>query len=115
MLTTDTQFLYAELMDVVRLFGEDVPDLSHTFASEGDVFRNTVVVCGQTFRFEEKQPHDGALAFKRYAKRFAKLAVYRALEAVTGRSMAVGRADGHTPDQARLCGARRRQTLRTAL
>lgn len=97
MLTTDTQFLYAELMDVVRLFGEDVPDLSHTFASEGDVFRNTVEVCGQTFRFEEKQPHDGALAFKRYAKRFAKLAVYRALEAATGRSMPWGALTGIRP------------------
>ena len=97
MLTTDSGSFYAELMDVVRLFGENVPDVSHTFAKNGDVFCNTATVCGRTFRFEEVQPCADELEYKRYAKRFAKLAVYRALEAVTGRSMPWGALTGIRP------------------
>ena len=97
MLTTNCEFLYAELMDVVRLFGEDVPEISHTFVKNEDVFRNDIAVGGRVFSFSEEQACKDALEYKRYAKRYAKLAVYRALEAVTGRSMPWGALTGIRP------------------
>ena len=95
-MTTNTAFLYPELMDVVRLFGADT-QIAHTFTKEGDVFRNEVTVCGKTYSFAEEQPCADELEHKRYAKRFAKLAVYRALEAATGRSMPWGALTGIRP------------------
>ena len=42
MLTTNTEFLYPELMDVLRLFGEELPDIRHAFRAEGDRFLDEV-------------------------------------------------------------------------
>lgn len=97
MLTTDTEFLYAELMDVVRLFGADAPDLSHAHADDGTVFRDEVRAGGRVFSFCETQPCADALERKRYAKRFAKIAVYEALKELTGRSMPWGALTGIRP------------------
>ena len=97
MLTTNTEFLYPELMDVVRLFGDDVPDIVHTFRAEGDRFLDKVEVAGKTFDFSERMPYAGELEFRRFAKRFSKLAVYLALREVTGRSMPWGALTGIRP------------------
>lgn len=52
MLTTNADFLYGELMDVVRLFyGEDEPEISHFFVQSGYVFSNTVVTGGERVQF----------------------------------------------------------------
>ena len=96
MLTTDTPFLYPELMDVVRLFPA-VPDITHTFRLEGDLFLNDVTVGGRTFSFRHAQTWQGELERKRYAKRFSKLAVYLALREVTGLSMPWGALTGIRP------------------
>ena len=97
MLTTNTEFLYPELMDVVRLFGDDVPDIVHTFRAEGDRFLDKVEVAGKTFDFSERMPYAGELEFRRFAKRFSKLAAYLALREVTGRSMPWGALTGIRP------------------
>ena len=96
MLTTNADFLYPELMDVVRLFG-DAPDVAHTFRSEGDAFYDRVEMGGRVFDFAEHMPYASDLEFRRYAKRFSKLAVYSALRAVTGRSMPWGALTGIRP------------------
>ena len=95
-MTTDTPFLYPELMDVVRLFGEGY-DCTHRFRREGDVFYNTVEAGGHKYSFAETQPCADETEFKRYAKRFAKLALYEALRAETGRSMPWGALTGIRP------------------
>ena len=95
-MTTDTQFLYPELMDVVRLFGEDA-DCAHTFRREGDRFVNEVRVGGHTYAFAEEHPCVNEIEFKRYAKRYAKLALYEALRAETGRFMPWGALTGIRP------------------
>ena len=78
MLTTNTEFLYPELMDVVRLFGEKVPDLSHSFLYADGNFINTVIVAGKEYTCRDEQKCGTELEFRRYAKRFAKLARYNA-------------------------------------
>ena len=96
MLTTDTQFLYPELMDVVRLFPAP-PDIEHAFRLEGCLFLNEVRAGGRVFSYQNEQPWQGELERKRYAKRFAKLAVYFALRELTGSSMPWGALTGIRP------------------
>ena len=96
MFKTDTQFLNQEMMDVVRLFG-DLPDIEHTFRAEGDCFYNDVTVDGVRRSFCMRQPYAGELEYKRYARRFAKLALYRALSEYTGRRMPWGALTGIRP------------------
>ena len=97
MLTTNTEFLQAELMDVVRLFGENVPDIAHTFLHVDDTFFDTVIIAGREFCYSESHSCANELEFKRYAKRFSKLAVYQALSTVTGQSMPWGALTGIRP------------------
>lgn len=96
MLTTNADFLYGELMDVARLYGE-IPDVAHYFVHDGAEFVNTVVAGGREYRFAEEQEYSGDLEFKRYAKRFAKLALYKALVAETGKTMPWGSLTGIRP------------------
>lgn len=97
MLTTNTEFLYGELMDVLRLFGDKVPDVAHYFLHDGERFANTVIVGGREYDFAEDVPWRGELEFKRYAKCFAKLALYKALRTETGREMPWGALTGIRP------------------
>ena len=97
MLTTNTEFLHAELMDVVRLFGPDAPDLSHSFLYAENNFINTVIAEGSEFAYRDEYPCADELEFKRYAKRFAKLAVYNALKTLTGKTMPWGALTGIRP------------------
>ncbi len=97
MLSTNTEFLQAELMDVMRLYGEDVPDAVHVFSHADGEFFNAVEIGGKRYEFRERQECAGALEYKRYAKRFAKLALYEALRAHTGRSMPWGALTGIRP------------------
>ncbi len=96
MFTTNTEFLRAEMMDVLRLFGE-VPDVSHTFVYAENNFMNAVIVGGKEYDFCEAMPCSGEVEFKRYARRFAKLALYEALRDRTGRSMPWGALTGIRP------------------
>ena len=97
MLTTNTEFLHPELMDVVRLFGENAPDVAHNFLYAENNFINTVLVGGREYDFCEAHACANELEFKRYAKRFAKLSVYEALRKETGRSMPWGALTGIRP------------------
>ena len=96
MFTTNTEFLKAEMADVLRLFG-DVPDVAHTFVYAENNFMNAVIVGGREYDFCERQECAGEIELKRYARRFAKLALYEALRAETGRSMPWGALTGIRP------------------
>lgn len=84
-------------MDVVRLYGENAPDVAHAFLYAQNNFINTVLVGGKEYDFCEERACAGELEFRRYAKRFAKLAVYEALRAETGKSMPWGALTGIRP------------------
>ena len=96
MFTTNTEFLKAEMADVLRLFG-DVPDVAHTFVYAENNFMNAVIVGSREYDFCERQECAGEIEFKRYARRFAKLALYEALRAETGRCMPWGALTGIRP------------------
>ena len=81
---------------MLRLFG-DVPDVAHTFVYAENNFMNAVIVGGREYDFCERQECAGEIEFKRYARRFAKLALYEALRAETGRSMPWGALTGIRP------------------
>lgn len=97
MLVTDTQFLFAELMDVVRLFGAEDKDLSHTFRREGEDFINTIACGGKSKEYRDKWQAEGELEFRRCAKRSAKLALYLYLSSETGKTFPWGALTGIRP------------------
>ncbi len=97
MLTTDTSFLFAELMDVVRLFGAEDADISHTFARDGVNYVNAVSSGGTVRTFSDVWHAEGELAAKRCAKRSAKLALYEFLSELTGKTFPWGALTGIRP------------------
>ncbi|MCD8371675.1 MAG: coproporphyrinogen dehydrogenase HemZ [Clostridia bacterium] len=97
MLKTNCEFLNAEIMDVIRLFGCEDEDFSYEMIYEGGVFYNSVDYNGVTYRFKEPCVCSGDTEFKRYAKRFAKLAFYNVLSKEKGVSFPWGALTGIRP------------------
>lgn len=78
MLKTNTEFLENEIMDVIRSF-DCKDDFVHYFSFHNGIFDNLFEYNGEIFQFSEKQEVENDEEFKRYAKRFAKLAIYEIL------------------------------------
>lgn len=98
MFTTNTEFLRNELMDVVRLFdGGEQAELVHNFIKKDRSYINTVIYNGREYTFSEEFEEKDELEYKRYAKRFAKLAVYEVLSSVFGKKMPWGSLTGIRP------------------
>ena len=98
MLTTNLDFLHPELMDVVRLFeGAKDMEISHAVAYEGGAFVNTVTVDGRAFSARDEASWTDELHYKSLVKRYAKLALYDALSAVTGVTLPWGALTGIRP------------------
>lgn len=98
MLNTNAEFLKNELTDVARLFdGGLQADIFHNFLYAENHFINTVIIDGKEYDFTEKYAPANELDFKRYAKRFAKLALYEVLSAVYGKKMPWGSLTGIRP------------------
>lgn len=97
MLNTNCQFLSAEIMDVLRLFGAEERDFVHTFLRDGDNFINTIECGGECRTFSDIWRPRGELELKRYAKRSAKLAFYLFLSEESGKSLPWGALTGIRP------------------
>ncbi len=97
MLQTNHAFLENELMDVVRLFKGRSPDIAHTLFYVENTYRNAFVVDGENYDFEATMPTANELEYKRYAKRFAKLGLYKILSEKYGISMPWGALTGIRP------------------
>ena len=98
MLNTNAEFLKNELTDVARLFdGGLQADIFHNFLYAENHFINTVIIDGKEYDFTETYAPVNELEFKRYAKRFAKLALYEVLSAVYGKKMPWGSLTGIRP------------------
>ena len=98
MLTTNLNFLHPELMDVVRLFaGAEDMQISHAVAYEDGAFTNTVTVDGRAFSARDEASWTDELHYKSLVKRYAKLALYDALSAVTGVTLPWGALTGIRP------------------
>ena len=90
MLITDTAYLNAELMDVVRLFGAEDAEIVHTFRRDGENYINTVRSGEECRTYTDVWQAEGELALRRCAKRSAKLALYLFLSELTGKTFPWG-------------------------
>lgn len=84
MLTTNSEYLRPEIMDVLRAFNCEQEDFTHYFSHGGDKFFNCIEYSGNFFDFETEQKVEDETEFKRYAKRYAKLAFYKVLSGKYG-------------------------------
>ena len=97
MFITDTAYLNAELMDVVRLFGAEDAGIVHTFRRDGENYINTVRSGEECRTYTDVWQADGELALRRCAKRSAKLALYLFLSELTGKTFPWGALTGIRP------------------
>lgn len=97
MFTTNCGFLENELLDVVRLFRQRPQNLEHAFRFENDVFYNDFRVDGEAFCFKDAGQVRDELEYKRWERRFAKLALYKILSEKYGETMPWGALTGIRP------------------
>lgn len=84
MLQTNCPYLQNEIMDVVRAFNAEECDFVHYFSYSRGKFLNCVEFEGKIYDFcEEFEPADDE-EYRRFAKRFSKLAIYSVLSAKFG-------------------------------
>ena len=84
MLTTNSEYLRPEIMDVIRAFDCEDADFTHYFSFGKDKFFNCIEYGGEFYDFENEYETEDELTFKRMAKRFAKLAFYSVLSSEKG-------------------------------
>lgn len=97
MVTTNYAFLENELMDIVRLFANDDGEITHTLVYADGRYVNKFRIDGAEYESENELPTSSQLEFKRYAKRFAKLALYRILSEKHSMRMPWGALTGIRP------------------
>lgn len=79
MLNTNSEYLRAEIMDVIRLFGAEDEDITHYFSYAANEYYNCIEYGGEFYDFCDKKQTENEIEYKRYAKRYAKIAVYKVL------------------------------------
>lgn len=98
MLYVPQEFLRNELSDVVRLFeGAETLEICHEASRHEDLFFNRFTVDGQVYSFENRAKVRGETEYKRYLKRFAKLALYRILSERFQKTLPWGALTGIRP------------------
>ena len=84
-------------MDVLRLFGSEERDFSHSFVRSGKKFINVIECGGKSRTFCDEWDATDELEFRRCAKRSAKLAFYTYLAEESGKSFPWGALTGIRP------------------
>ena len=97
MLNTNSEYLRPEIMDVLRLFDKEEEEFTHYFSYSGGKFYNVIEYMSQFYDFEDSFNPADELEFKRYAKRFAKLAFYKVLSKTTHITLPWGALTGIRP------------------
>ncbi len=97
MLNTNSQYLLPELMDIIRLFDAEERQITHYFSYEADKFLNVIEIDDIFYDFEDECKIEDDLEYKRYAKRFAKLAMYKVLSKIYNYQMPWGALTGIRP------------------
>lgn len=96
-MTTNLSFLQNELTDVMRLFKNCTQDISHALFYADGTYRNEFTVDGVFSVFSDTMPTTNEIEYKRYAKRFAKLGLYKLLSEKYALSMPWGALTGIRP------------------
>lgn len=97
MLNTNCEALREEIMLVIRAFDCEDEDFTHYFSSSCGEFFNSIEYAGKFYDFEEEYKADNELVFKRLAKRSCKLAFYKVISSVKGKSLPWGALTGIRP------------------
>ncbi len=99
MIKTDLEFCLNELNEVLNLFdGCENIDIRHIFTQKEDRLINTIVLGGKSYAYGNLvKPFKDKIEEKRLVKRFAKLSLYKALSAYTGKSLPWGALTGIRP------------------
>ncbi len=97
MLNTNSEYLRPEIMDVLRAFDCEEEEFAHYFSYSGGKFFNTIEYRNRFYDFEDDFNPANDLEFKRYAKRFSKLAFYKVLSKSTGVELPWGALTGIRP------------------
>lgn len=97
MLNTNSEYLRPEIMDVLRAFDMEEEEFTHYFSYSGGKFFNTIEYRSQFYDFEDEFNPQDDLEYRRYAKRFAKLAFYKVLSKITSKNLPWGALTGIRP------------------
>ncbi len=97
MLNTNCEFLRADVMDIVRLFNSENENFIHTLTYRNGAFINVIEYCGSVYSETEPCLFSGDIEYKRYARRFAKLAFYNVLSKAKGVTFPWGALTGIRP------------------
>ena len=99
MIDTKLEFLSNDLREVETLFdGGEQFNIRHLFSESENKLVNTIVVNGKSYAYGNLiKPFKDEIERKRIVKRYAKLAVYKALSAFTGKSLPWGALTGIRP------------------
>ena len=98
MLNTNAEVFFPDLMEEVNLFPGAVNyEITHLMCEKDGFFENTVTVNGKEYSLKNKAEYKNETERKRFAKRYSKLSVYRALSDFTGEKMSWGALTGIRP------------------
>ena len=91
------EWLVPEIMDVIRLFDAEDEKFGYHFEYNSGSYYNHIEYGGEFYSSENFEPTLDETEFKRYAKRFAKLAFYNLLSKVKNIKMPYGALTGIRP------------------
>lgn len=98
MIETDLPKILLDLIEVENLFsGYEEVNIRHKFSDGGDRVVNTVIVNGKAYAFGTFIGNQSELVRKRLIKRYAKLAVYKALSKIHNVNLPWGSLTGIRP------------------
>ena len=98
MIDSKLDYLVSELKEVENLFGGGDFNIRHLFSETENKLVNTIVVNGKSYAYGNLiKPFRDEIERKRIIKRYAKLSVYKALSAFTGKSLPWGALTGIRP------------------
>lgn len=99
MIKTELPAFESDLMEIVNLFdGVDASTLRHLFSEKENKIVNTIVIGGKSYAYGNLLPsYSDEIEKKRIYKRYAKLSMYKALVAYTGKQMPWGALTGIRP------------------
>lgn len=91
------EWLQPEIMDVIRLFNAEKEHFGHYFDYSNGNYYNSIEYNGEFYDSCNSQFTQDEIEFKRYAKRFAKLAFYNLLSKVKNLKLPYGALTGIRP------------------
>lgn len=97
MLNTNSEYLRPEIMDVIRLFNAEEEEIAHYFSYGANEYYNCIEYGGKFYDFTDKKQTENEVEFKRYAKRYSKLAVYNVLSKAKNLNFPYGALTGIRP------------------